>query len=196
MLTYFYKVIVKSRVRKKIELLIYYILNIIKSKNEMCKFQNQFLLCSCIGNNDEIKEDQIDWILRRREQTKESNYKPISIIGQRFLPNNFSNSNSSEYLRLKKEIIEKMNELEEEQNLLSLKKFQNTTLFLLSKLNSKNCFDKEIEIIDKDILSIKLDKNINLWVDFIYRKPSWKIVKFNFNKAKYSEIINGKIQSA
>lgn len=151
----------------------------------MCTFQNKFLLCSCIG--DDIKKGQIDWILKRRDQT--------STIGQRFLPNDFSSSYTEESSKVKKAIIEKMNVLEQKQNLLNVEKLQDMVLFMLSELNSENCFDKELKLVDKDVLSIRLDSDLGLWVDFLYRKPFWTITTFSFNQDRYAEIIKGKIQS-
>ena len=77
----------------------------------------------------------------------------------------------------------------------TVENYKDVTIFMLSNLNNKNCFDKEIELSDKDVLSIRLDKELGLWVDFIYRKKVWRIVKFDLNKNLYSEIIKGKTKS-
>lgn len=158
----------------------------------MCTFQNKFLLCSCLEGDS--KEDEIDWILRRRNSEKSTNSEFVTEIGQRLLPSNIENFDATAYQKLKKEIIEKMDSLEKEQTIQNSEEIKNTTAFILSELNRKDCFDKVTELHDKDILSIKLDQKLGLWVDFLYRKSSWRIAKFNLNEKLYIEIIKGKIK--
>lgn len=159
----------------------------------MCKFQNEFLLCSCVGGD--IREGQIDWILKRRDSKKRKDHELITVIGQRLLPNDFDRSNSEEFEKLKNKVLGKMRSLEKKQNFLGLDRFQDTTTFILSELNRKNCFDQKIELFEKDVLSIKLDQELGLWVDFLYRKSSWRIAKFNLNENQYLEIIKGEIKT-
>lgn len=157
----------------------------------MCKFQNEFLLCSCVG--DDIREGQIDWILKRRDSQKRKDREYV--IGQRLLPNDFDRLNSEEFEKLKNKVLGKMGFLEKKQNFLGLDRFQDTTTFILSELNRKNCFDQEIEFFEMDVLSIKLDQELGIWVDFLYRKSSWRIAKFSLNENQYLEIIKGEIKT-
>ena len=157
----------------------------------MCEFENKFLLCTC--SKDNISTNEIDWILRRRESERKTLNPLIKNIGQRILPKDFDHYNSIEFQELKKDIIEKMESLQKEST-YTVENYKDITTFILSNLNNENCFDKEIELSDKDVLSIRLDKELGLWVDFIYRKKVWRIVKFDLDKNLYSEIIKGKIK--
>jgi len=157
----------------------------------MCEFENKFLLCTC--SKDNISANEIDWILRRRDPEKKTLNILVKSIGQRILPKDFDNYDSIEFQKLKKDIIEKMNSLKKER-ISNVENYKDVTIFMLTNLNNENCFDKEIELFDKDILSIRLDKELGLWVDFIYRKKVWRIVKFDLDKNLYSEIIKGKIK--
>ncbi|WP_299673455.1 hypothetical protein [uncultured Tenacibaculum sp.] len=138
-----------------------------------------------------MSTDKIDWILRRRNPQKNSD-ELITIVGQRILPQNFENSNSIEFQEYKKDITQKINFIENEEITSSLENHKDIIAFILKQLNNENCFDKEIEFYDKDILTIRIDKKQELWIDFIYRKTIWKIAKFNLNENQYLEILKGK----
>ncbi|WP_299684029.1 hypothetical protein [uncultured Dokdonia sp.] len=171
----------------------------------MCKLKNEFLLCTCLVDN--LNDNDVGWILFRRKENKKrepwANSQPIPdsfMIGSRELPNN---EISFEYKELYDQCLKKLQEREKRET--ELKKlrdteketqyFLNITAHILTQLNHRNCFDKEINIVDKDVLSIKLNNELELWVEFIFRKHSWKLAKFNLNKPKYLKIITGKIRS-
>ena len=40
----------------------------------------------------------------------------------------------------------------------------------------------------------KLNSELELWAEFMYRKQSWKLAKFSFKEAKYLTIIKGRIK--
>ena len=99
-----------------------------------------------------MSTDEIDWILRRRNPQKNSD-ELITIVGQRILPQNFENSNSIEFQEYKKDIIQKINFIENEEITSSLENHKDIIAFILKQLNNENCFDKDIELYDKDILT-------------------------------------------
>ncbi|MEO1033703.1 MAG: hypothetical protein AAFX55_20125 [Bacteroidota bacterium] len=167
----------------------------------MCEIKNEFLLCSCQANG--LKENDVSWILfRRKENNKRGswhNSKPIKrILGQRELPSNDlieSGYKARYYKSLKTFYEEKTRKKELEDAIRASEDYLKTTAYILTELNTRNCFDKDIEVIEKDVLSIKLNSELGLWVEFIYRKKSWKIAKFSLDEKKYLTIIKGEIKS-
>ena len=146
-----------------------------------------------------FEEDQIDWILRRRKsenkETKhENSLKYITFsLGQRILPSDLSNEEQDQLFLKKEELAKALLSLKEK-NVANLEKIEATSSYIASALNQDNCFDKTIELLDKDVLCIRIDKTSNLWGNFIYRKSAWKIANFSMNKDKYTEIIQGFIK--
>lgn len=166
----------------------------------MCELRNVFLLCSC--QDDELKENNVSWILFRRKENEKreawDNSEPITrILGQRELPSNeFIESEYKEqyYKSLKIFYEEEKRKRELEDTIKESDGYLKTTAYILTKLNTRNCFDKNIEIMEKDVLSIKLNSELGLWAEFIFRKQSWKIAKFSLEEKKYLTIIKGEIE--
>lgn len=163
----------------------------------MCDFKNKFVLCSCLENG--IEEGQIDWILRRRKpENKETKHEDslkytTFSLGQRILPSDLSNEEQDQLFLKKGELAKALLSLKEK-NVANLEKIEATSSYITSALNQDNCFDKTIELLDKDMLCIRIDKTSNLWGNFIYRKSTWRIANFSMNKDKYTEIIQGFIK--
>jgi len=166
----------------------------------MCELKNEFLLCSCQEN--ELKANDVSWILFRRKEPEKRgpwhNSKPIKrILGQRELPSNdivASGYKEQYYQSLKAFYEEEKRKKELEDAVRESEDYLKTTAYILTELNTRNCFDKAIEVIEKDLLSIKLNSELGLWVEFIYRKKSWRIAKFTLNKKKYLTVIEGEIK--
>ena len=159
----------------------------------MCELKNEFLLCSC--QDDELKENNVSWILFRRKEKKKreawDNSEPITrILGQRELPSNdlIESGYKEQYYESLKAFYE------EEKRKKELEDYLKTTAYILTELNTRNCFDKNIEIIEKDVLSIKLNSELGFWAEFIFRKQSWRIAKFSLEEKKYLTIIKGEIK--
>lgn len=166
----------------------------------MCQFQDDFLLCTCI---DRVEANQIDWILRRRDpESKKRELQITHTFGVRGNLDHFEEIHKEAYQRYREEIFKRVKEAEKEikardkkkEEILNSKQFQDTALFILSQINSRNCFDQEIDLQDKDVLSIKLNVEFGLWADFMYRRGTWRVAKFSLDANRYSEIVNGQIQ--
>ena len=166
----------------------------------MCELRNEFLLCSCQG--DELKEKNVSWILFRRKEKKKrgswDNSELITkILGQRELPcNDLIESGYKEqyYESLKAFYEEEKRKKELEDAIKESEGHLKTIAYILTELNTRNCFDKNIEIMEKDVLSIKLNSELGLWAEFIFRKQSWRIAKFSLDEKKYLTIIKGGIK--
>lgn len=166
----------------------------------MCELKNEFLLCSC--QDGELKENNVSWILFRRKEKKKrglcDNSEPITrILGQRELPSNDlieSGYKEQYYKNLKAFYEEEKRKKELEDTIKESEGYIKTTAYILTELNTRNCFDKNIEIMEKDILSIKLNSELGLWAEFIFRKQSWRIAKFSLEEKKYLTIIKGEIK--
>ena len=166
----------------------------------MCELQNEFFLCTC--QEDKLEDNEVSWILFRRKENKKGSesLRIIRQLGQREIPSIelIESGYKERYNKYLKEF------LEEEQRKAELKKireaaketedFLKTTAYILTQLNTRNCFDQEIELVDKDVLSVKLNFELGLWVEFMYRKQSWKLAKFSLNESKYLTVIKGKIK--
>jgi hypothetical protein len=163
----------------------------------MCELKNEFLLCTC--QEDNLDENNISWIVFRRKEHTE--IEPLQIpreIGQRMLPSNelIAAKHKEKYQQYLREFLEEEKRKAELKQIKETEEYLKTTAYILTQLNTRNCFDTEIELIDKDVLSIKLNSELGLWAEFMYRKRSWKLAKFSFDESKYLTIINGRIKSS
>lgn len=147
----------------------------------MCKFTNNFLLCSCSNDSE---ESDIDWILKRR--SKKQPVKSRKIIGQINIPEEFKHFTNEDYERV----------YEEGMKLAALHKvrkaeLKNTFINIQFELNNRNCFDKDFTFRENDVLSIRLDAEAKVWADFVYKNSFWKI--FEAKRFKYDQLKQGKV---
>ncbi|WP_298512151.1 hypothetical protein [uncultured Kordia sp.] len=147
----------------------------------MCKFENDFLLCSC---NDDLQESDIDWVLKRR--SKKQPIRSYKIIGQINIPEEFKNISQEEYDAKIDEMI-KFSELHKLRKI----ELKNTIINIQFELNNRKCFDTELTFLENDILSIRLDVALKVWADFVYQKSFWKISDVVIGK--YDHVNKGKI---
>ena len=149
----------------------------------MCKFENDFLLCSC---SDDLKESDIDWILKRR--SKKQPIRSHKIIGQINIPEEFKNISQEEYDAKIDEMI-KFSELHE----LRKVELKNTFINIQFELNNRNCFDTELTFLENDMLTIRLDTTLKVWADFVYQKSFWKISDILIGE--YDEVNKGTVMT-
>ena len=144
----------------------------------MCKFENQLLLCTCENN---LKDNLISWKLVRKTKIKpKNNYQ---IIGQIAIPDEFKH--------LSEEELEERNTKMTEYANLFLKRKQelnNIVINIEKELNKRNCFDTNIELLEKDILTILIDKEFTIWAHFIFAKSKWKIFDSFLDDEIYTDV--------
>ncbi|EDP97776.1 hypothetical protein U8527_05480 [Kordia algicida OT-1] len=148
----------------------------------MCKFENNFLLCSC---SDDLEKSDIDWILKRH--SKKQPVQSHKIIGQINIPEEFKHFTNEDYERI----------YEEGLKLAALHKvrkaeLKNTFINIQFELNDRNCFDKDFTFHENDVLSIRLDAEAKVWADFVYKNSFWKI--FEIKRFEYDSVNKGKIK--
>ena len=51
---------------------------------------------------------------------------------------------------------------------------KNTISDIKLELNNRNCFDRELTILENDVLLIRLDVNLRVWASYTYQKSLWK----------------------
>lgn len=148
----------------------------------MCKFENDFLLCSC---SNDLQKDEIDWILKRRSKNQPK--RSSKVIGQINIPEEFKHFNNEDHDALYKEglklvALHKVRKLE----------LKNTFINIQFELNNRNCFDKAFTFLENDLLSIRLDAEAKVWADYVYKNSFWKIV--DVDQYEYDSVNKGKVK--
>lgn len=155
----------------------------------MCKFENDFLLCTC---SDSIAEKHIGWMLKKRTKLKPSRAGRI-IIGQSRIPEEFKDMPQEEYYKMLNEKVEEM--LRDSKEMLSKLRevspveLKNILINIQFDLNNRNCFDKEMTFAENDVLSIRIGTKELVWADFIYKNSFWKILEVD--RYEYKQIQKG-----
>jgi hypothetical protein len=131
----------------------------------MCKFENQLLLCTCENNSTDTL---FSWkIVRKKNEKPAENF---SIIGQITIPEEYKNLTAENFDGIINNMIEFGISYKERQ-----KQLNNTIINIKTELNTRYCFDKKINFMESDILSILIDSEYTIWANFIYDKSEWKI---------------------
>ena len=158
----------------------------------MCKFENDFLLCTC---SDTIAESNIGWILKKRTKLKSSRSGRI-IIGQSRIPEEFKHMSQEAYNKMvNTKIDEMLRDYEEKLSKLrdvSPIELKNILINIQFDLNNRNCFDKEMTFAENDVLSIRIDTKELIWADFIYKNSFWHIL--DVDQYEYKQIQKGSIK--
>lgn len=167
----------------------------------MCKFDKNFLLCTC---SDDLEESDIDWKLNRPYNINSINVaewrlnnkkKFHNIIGSIHVPTEFKNKTPEEVEEYQ-ENLSKLNELlklREEFRDKKKDEYKNITLNIQLHLNNKDCFDKKIDFKNKDILSIRIDKDLDVWVNYTYVNSFWEISKLSVEEESYYCVSDGEV---
>ena len=148
----------------------------------MCKFDTQFVLCTCTNDTS----SDISWEIKRPLKHKKSDSK---IIGQINIPEQFKNITSKEFDTKIEEMI-KFSELHKARKI----ELRNVINNIQTELNNRNCFDKEIDLFENDILSLRLDKKLKVWANYIYKKSKWEIHDLFTDTDDFSIKYMGKIK--
>lgn len=173
----------------------------------MCQFEDKFLLCTCA---DDLQQEDIDWRLQRRtpntsnlETWKLNNPTKNSlsdVAGMIKIPEDFKTKLPEEIEEYHIKMNAKFDDiLEQEKMLARLRKeksneYKNTSIHIQLALNNSICFDKPIDFEHLDILSIRLDKELNVWVTYTYTNTSWAISNIQISDKDHDEIAIGKVK--
>ncbi|GGG08420.1 hypothetical protein GCM10011344_06200 [Dokdonia pacifica] len=171
----------------------------------MCQFDNTFILCTCTDN---LQKDDIDWRLRRRKPNTSNLetwmlnnpfYRGLSnIAGMIKIPEDFKTKlpEKIEEYHIKMEGI--FDDLINQDHLLTkLRKqkkdeYKNTSVNIQLALNNRMCFDTPINFQENDMLSIRIDKKLNVWSTYTYKK-SWGVSNIKISDEDHDEIMKGEI---
>ena len=72
--------------------------------------------------------------------------------------------------------------------------YKNIAFHIQLELNNGGCFDIPIFFQEKDMLTIRLDKELNVWVSFMYKNSLWIITHLLISDKDHSEIVKGKVK--
>ncbi|MFC4632299.1 hypothetical protein ACFO3O_00155 [Dokdonia ponticola] len=175
----------------------------------MCQFDGKFLLCTCA---DDLKEEEVDWKLRRRipntsnVETWMLNHPPIELLsstaGMMTIPDKFKEITAEEidfhYIQLET-LFDSFYENEKKLNKLRSNKkneYKNIGFHIQLELNRRECFDTPMPFQDKDLLTIRLDKELNVWANFIYKNSIWIITHLLISDKDHKKILYGKIKTS
>ncbi|WP_299681230.1 hypothetical protein [uncultured Dokdonia sp.] len=170
----------------------------------MCQFDENFVLCTC---SNDLSEKDIDWKLRRRIPNTSNletwllNNPPIELLssigGMMYIPDKFKTITPDvidyHYIQLES-VFDSFYENEKKLNKLRNQKkieYKNTSFSIQLELNRKNCFDKVIPIKEMDTLTIRLDKELNVWANFMYKKSKWFVTHILSSDEDHDEISKG-----
>ncbi len=177
----------------------------------MCQFEGKFLLCTCA---DDLQQEDIDWKLRRRtpntsnletwKLNNPSRDELSDIAGMICIPDEFKSINHEDiddydeyYIKMDtfsdniKKQVDKITRLREERK----EEFKNTSIHIQLALNNSTCFDTPIDFQLHDMLSIRLDKELNVWVTYTYKNTSWGISDIKISDQDHDEIVIGKVKA-
>lgn len=174
----------------------------------MCEFKNDFLLCTC---GDNLNVSDIDWKLSRVhnkskfslvewKNNNSTSIRQVKTIGQINIPKFYAKMTPeeiNEYENTLNSLSDKLFELIEMREKLKSKKeteYKNMSVNIQLFLNNKECFDKLMEFEEFDILSIRIDKDLDVWMNYIYKNSFWHISELFINKETHNEILDGKIK--
>lgn len=134
----------------------------------MSEFDTQFLLYPF--NNKSI-EDDFDWEIMRppKRQPKSKKYNTINLGYDYEIPEEVKHMSQEEL----NSIIDGMVAFADRSQARKIE-LKNTISDIELELNNRNCFDRELTILENDVLLIRLDVNLRVWASYTYQKSLWK----------------------
>lgn len=172
----------------------------------MCKFKNDFLLCTC---NDDLNLSNIDWKLSRvhnkskfslaESEKNNVSMRRVNIMGQINIPKFYSKMTPeeiNEYESTLDNLYDKLFDLIKMREKLRSKKeteYKNISANIERSLNNKECFDRPMELEEYDALSIRIDNDLDVWVNYIYKNSFWHISELFIDKETHNAILDGKV---